>query len=55
MEEKEKELRPGDTCHCQHVVDGLPLTLFSLVRDGKLMGNYACGREHGVSFSRKQG
>ena len=45
------KLRPGDTCHCQHIVENTPLTLFSLVRDGELIGNYICGKEHGVAFS----
>lgn len=46
------KLRPGDTCHCTHIVEGIPLTLFSLVREGVLMGNYICGKEHGVSFAK---
>ncbi len=46
------KLRPGDTCHCTHIIEGLPLTLISLVRDGEVLGNYICGREHGVEFFR---
>lgn len=45
------KLRPGDTCHCLHIVENTPLTLFSLVRNGALIGNYICGKEHGVVFS----
>jgi len=47
------KLRPGDTCHCTNIVEGFPLMLFSLVRDGKLMGNYVCGKKYGVQFSAK--
>ena len=45
------KLRPGDTCRRMHIVENTPLTLFSLVRNGELIGNYICGKEHGVVFS----
>ena len=53
VESINSKLRPGDTFHCLHIVDGMPLTLFGLVRDGRIVGNYVCGKIHGVSFSRK--
>ena len=53
VESINSKLRPGDTCHCPHIVEGMPLTLFSLVREGLLMGNYVCGKTHGVSFSMR--
>lgn len=53
VESINSKLRPGDTCHCSHIVEGMSLTLFSLVREGTLMGNYVCGKTHGVSFSMR--
>ena len=53
VESINSKLRPGDTFHCLHIVDGMPLTLFSLVREGRIVGNYVCGKIHGVSFSRR--
>lgn len=47
------KLCPGDTCHFSHIIEGLPLTLISLVRNGEVQGNYICGREHGVELVKK--
>lgn len=51
VESINSKLRPGDTCHCSHIVEGMALTLFSLVREGTLMSNYVCGKTHGVAFA----
>ncbi|MCR4958453.1 MAG: hypothetical protein K6B13_07605 [Prevotella sp.] len=51
VESINSKLRPGDTCHCSHIVEGMPLMLFLLVREGTLMGNYVCGNTHGVAFA----
>lgn len=51
VESINSKLRPGDTAHCSHIVDGMSLMLISLEREGSLMGNYICGKEHGVSFA----
>ena len=51
VESINSKLRPGDTCHCTNIVEGMPLTLFSLVRESALIGNYVCGKTHGVAFS----
>ena len=53
VESINSKLHPGDTFHCSHIVEGLPLTLFTLVRDGSIIGHYVCGREHGVTFAVK--
>lgn len=50
VESINSKLRLGDTFHCVHIVEGLPLTLFNLVREGKVVGNYICGKTHGVTF-----
>ena len=50
VESINSKLRPGDTFHCSHIVEGLPLTLFNLVREGHITGNYVCGKTHGVTF-----
>lgn len=52
VESINSKLRPGDTFHCSHIVDGMPLTLIGLVRDGALPVNYVCGRTKGVRFVR---
>lgn len=46
------KLCPGDTFHCEHIVEGMPLTLFSLIREGRAMGNYVCGTKDGVMFEK---
>ena len=51
VESINSKLRSGDTCHCTHIVEGMALTLFLLVREGTLMGNYVCGKTHGVAFA----
>ncbi len=51
VESINSKLRPGDTFHCDHVIDGMPLVMMRLVRDGGLPTNYVCGRIRGVSFA----
>ena len=51
VESINSKLRPGDTGHCSHIVEGMALVLSSLVREGTLMGYYICGKEHGIKFS----
>jgi hypothetical protein len=53
VESIQSKLRPGDTFHCPFIIDGMQLTIFRLVRDGEMLGNYVCGKTHGVTFSRK--
>ncbi len=53
VESINSKLHPADTFHCSHIVEGMPLTLFTLVREGAIIGNYVCGREHGVTFAIK--
>ena len=50
VESINSKLHPSDTFHCSHIVEGLPLTLFNLVREGHITGNYVCGKTHGVTF-----
>lgn len=52
VESINSKLRPGDTFHCSHFVDGMPLTLMGLVRDGMPPVTYVCGRTKGVRFVR---
>ncbi len=51
VESINSKLRPGDTFRCSHIVEGLPLTMMGLVRNGGFPVNYVCGREKGVTFS----
>lgn len=44
------KLCPGDTFHCSHIVEGLPLTMIGLVRNAGVPVNYVCGKEKGVTF-----
>lgn len=44
------KLRPGDTFHCSQIVEGMPLMLLKVVRDGQYVSNYICGKTQGVSF-----
>lgn len=53
VEAVNSKLRPGDTFHCVHIVESMPLTVFGVVRQGVNMGNYVCGRHHGVMFEKK--
>lgn len=53
VESINSKLRTGDTFHCMHIVECMPLTLFNIVREGKTLGNYICGKQHGVMFEKK--
>lgn len=46
-------LQTGDTFHCSHIVEGMPLILFNLVRDGVIQGNFVCGKNYGIEFVKR--
>ncbi len=51
VESINSKLRPGDTFHCDHIVEGMPLVMMRMVRYGSRPTNYVCGRTKGVSFT----
>ena len=54
VESVHSKLHTGDTFHCSHMVEGMPLALWNLVRNGAPAGNYICGKVHGVMFAVKR-
>lgn len=52
VESKLTRLSKGDTFSCALFVNGEPLYLDNLVKEGRKTGVYVCGRKSGITFQR---